>query len=381
VVPSITFEGISKQVLLQIQALIESGYSVKLIVLTEVNKDVLAAFAPNLSFEKITELHRPDAYLSIRALKSSVKAARQIKHLLDDEIPKVVFAHAPYAHFLLRLAMLLGLRKKKEINLWQYFHITQYTEYPLTTWKRKLINRINKILADAFDYGHVFVSKSVRFDIQSSLLDLSNNYVIYNALPQQTNKLPEPIIIENDKATFTLLLPGRIEAAKGQLWFIEPFKKFLTLEQLKPEQVQLIIAGDGSELEILEHRIKEEKLEAFFQLTGNLPNSKLQDLIKRCSAVVLCSVVEGLPLVILEALQQRSRVLASDISPNREIIVNDKIGFLFETGNVDDCVAKLQYVYKLRNEPTDIEAIETHLAKNFSFQKHMQRLISLIENE
>lgn len=380
VVPAIAYEGISKQVLLQMQALHELGYPVKLIVLTTVDDIALAEFAPGIARSKITELRQPDAYLAVQALKSAYGASRKIKQLLWEEKNAVVFAHAPYAHFLLRLAMLQGLHKNRGIKLWQYFHITQYLEFPLVSLRRKLLNNLNIWLAKRFDDGHVFVSEAVKADIQQHLVRLSKSIVIYNALPSQSNPTKYNATLKTVSAKFKILLPGRVEASKGQLWFLEPFREFVRLNELSPNQVELVIAGTGGQFAEIEKAVVRKGLQDYVQLPGKLTNEELTKRMQQSSLVVVPSFIEGLPLVVLEALQQHSLVLASDIQSNQEVICNTKVGMLFKAGNKADCIAKLQHVYKHKSDNLiHDKSIDALLTTKFSFERHIQEIITLIE--
>ena len=381
-VPAIVHEGISKLVLLQAQALYGLGYVVKLIALTKVDKGVLVNFAPVIPSENIIELHQPDTYLSERALKVALSASLKIKRLLANEKSAVVFAHAPYAHFLLRLAMLLGLKKHKSLTLWQYFHMTQYAEFPLVTLKRKFIHNLNKWLAERYDYGHIFVSNAVEEDIQSHLVTLRNSHIIYNAIPHINSNNQLSVKNKAGENRFTILLPGRVEVQKGQIWFLEPFSEFIKFEKLSPNQVQLVIAGIGSKLPELECKIQQMGLESYVQLVGKLPNREVVQQMKNSTIVVIPSLLEGFGLVCLEALASCATVLSSDAGGLREIIDHTKTGFLFKAKDVDDCLEKLSYLYRNRNKELISRAeVDQMLGTKFSFEKHIQQLTALIERK
>ncbi|GAB3197956.1 hypothetical protein GCM10027293_13630 [Pontibacter aydingkolensis] len=274
--------------------------------------------------------------------------------------------------------MLLSRGKISSIKLWQYFHITQYAEYPLISWRRKLINNLNKWLANRFDFGHIFVSESVKADVQAHLIKAKNSKVVYNAISRPSIETAQASYATS---VFRILLPGRVESSKGQLWFIEPLKEFIRQEQLSPDQMQIVVAGEGSQLVKLQQEIKLQNLQAFVKVVGKIPNSELMLYMQQSNLVVVPSFVEGLPLVILEALQQKSIVLASDIAPNREVISSKEIGYLFKAGNITDCVDKLQFIYQHREQQlVDKTAIEEHLNSKFSFEKHIQNLIAVVES-
>ncbi len=61
---------------------------------------------------------------------------------------------------------------------------------------------------------------------------------------------------------------------------------------------------------------------------------RLATLFRNAALFVLPSDVEGLPIVLLEALGYGTPVLASDIPPNREVLGD--LGRTFAAGSVDD---------------------------------------------
>lgn len=92
--------------------------------------------------------------------------------------------------------------------------------------------------------------------------------------------------------------------------------------------------------------------------TGYQYGAKLAALFRHAALFVLPSDLEGLPIVLLEALAYGVPVLASDIPPNVEILGEN--GRYFRAGDVDDlgralaeCLAELP---KLRAHAAEIKA-------------------------
>ncbi len=371
--PAIAPEGISKVALMQLQALLEKGYTVKLLVLSNVNKDVLKAFAPSLPSDQLIELRQQETYLSVTALKGALGTAARVKKVIASFRADVVLAHAPYAHFILRLAKLFpGM---PVWQLWAYFHFPQYQEFPLNSFRRRSINLLNRWLAKRFDAGHISVSDAVKEDISQNLIRLQNHHVIYNALP-----LVQPITASKVKLDdFTIVVPGRVESIKGQSWFLDVFYTFS--QSLPNHKIKLIFAGGGSQQHSLQEQINMLGLIETVHITGNITSLELQTYLTGANLVVIPSLLEGFGVVVLEALQLGKLVLSSDAGGLKEIVEDGRSGILFRAGNKSDCLAKLQAIYQSKQkELVNPEAVNDLLQDKFSFSKHMQQLISLIEN-
>lgn len=76
--------------------------------------------------------------------------------------------------------------------------------------------------------------------------------------------------------------------------------------------------------------------------TGAVRGQTLHELFSNAYAYVLPSEIEGLPHSLLQAMGFATCVLASDIAANREALGG--CGLTFESKNVDDLAAKLQFL-------------------------------------
>lgn len=387
VVPAIAREGISKLVISQIKGLQNKEYEVVIVALSSINEQVLEEMNVHVPSDRLLVLKQQDSYLSVRNLFNSFLLLSSISKFLKYHNVRVVIAHAPYAHFVMRLVKLISKFNRFDVKLIQYFHITQYAQFPLNTVRRLAINKLNKILGKNNDDVHLFVSKVVKDDVELNLFNHPSSCVIYNALPGlhvfagsrvAFNNFAE--ILHVRTSTFLIVVPGRIEPAKGQLFFVEVFNLFLKQLSLSPDDVQLLVVGEGYQRKELESKIEAFSLEAFTSLPGVVPNALLLQLMRQADLVVLPSFFEGLPLVALEAIQTRSLLLTSDIGSFQEIIEHGRNGFMFRAGDVTDCFAKLQFIYANRDANLiDLDEVAQQVEHKFSFERHMTQLIQAIK--
>jgi glycosyltransferase involved in cell wall biosynthesis len=121
-----------------------------------------------------------------------------------------------------------------------------------------------------------------------------------------------------------ILFAGRLVPEKGCHYLIDAL-------QGVQGALPLIVAGDSSNSDDYVARLRDQAgSETVF--SGYVYGDKLAALFRHCALFVLPSDLEGLPIVLLEALAYGAPVLASDIPPNIEVL--GKNGAYFGAGSV-----------------------------------------------
>lgn len=137
--------------------------------------------------------------------------------------------------------------------------------------------------------------------------------------------------------------------------------------------IELLIAGEGSEKEPLEKLIAELNLRERVRLLGYRPD--LRSTYEAMDIFALSSLREGLPNVLLEALAVGVPVVATRINGVPRVIENDVNGSLVEAGSVDSLAGALQNLVadKACRERFSLAGPQT-VAQQFSFGQRMDKL-------
>jgi len=123
-----------------------------------------------------------------------------------------------------------------------------------------------------------------------------------------------------------VLTVARIDKLKGHRYLLEA-------AAMVPEAV-FLLAGDGTERADFEMLAKELKVDNRVVFLGH--RDDVPELLDICDVFVLPSLLEGLPLSILEAMAASIPVIATDIPGVNEIIRNGENGLLVPPA--DACV-------------------------------------------
>ena len=109
----------------------------------------------------------------------------------------------------------------------------------------------------------------------------------------------------------------RITEQKRPFLLFEIIKK---LSELRDDFI-VMVAGDGSMLDELKNKVKEEKLEDFFVFVGNMKQT--EKIYALSDLTINTSIKEGLALTSYESLAMGVPVISSDVGGQKELITED----------------------------------------------------------
>ena len=169
-----------------------------------------------------------------------------------------------------------------------------------------------------------------------------------------------------------ILLPGRLTPWKGQEMFIEALYN-ITIEMPDKNFIAVILGFDqGRKV----YRKKLERLVEQFRLQNYvkfIDNCELMPLAYKVSDVIVSSSIEpeAFGRISVEAQSMEKPIIASNIGGSKETIINDKTGFLFESGSPESLSKKLIHVLNLDESTLKFIGIEgrKNVVKKFNIEK------------
>jgi glycosyltransferase involved in cell wall biosynthesis len=124
---------------------------------------------------------------------------------------------------------------------------------------------------------------------------------------------------------------GRISAEKGYPGLVEALLKV----RAQVPEVTLTVVGDGPLRPALEERLAATGLADCVTLLGGLPEEQTLARVSRADAFVLPSLMEGLPVVLMEAMACAKPVVAPMVAGIPELIRDGETGLLFRASDWD----------------------------------------------
>ena len=162
---------------------------------------------------------------------------------------------------------------------------------------------------------------------------------IYNGIPITEFKRRSNYILNNGKPIKLVQISRLVHEKKGQDILIQAMH--IIVYEYGFCHFHLDIIGDGESFDFLAGLIKELGLTDNVKLLGE--KSRTWIMCELCSYHILVqpSRYEGFGLTIIEGFAAGLPVLSSNIDGPKEIISDMSAGFLFESGDVNSCVAEL----------------------------------------
>ena len=252
--------------------------------------------------------------------RQTVVAYRQLIELFSHESFDIVHTHTPVGGVLTRLAARVARKSGTEVVYTAHgFHfydgspaINWMLWYPIERFMSRFCDALITINQEDYRRARRFAHCRVEY-VPGVGLDLGK----LGKSVDRAEKRAELSLREGD---FVLLSVGDLIPRKNQVAAVDSLS-------LLPENVKLLVCGEGVERERLESEIEVLGLAGRVRLLGF--RDDVCDIMRACDVLVFPSVHEGLPVSVMEAMASGLPVVASKIrgiAP--DLIVDHESGIL-----------------------------------------------------
>lgn len=169
-----------------------------------------------------------------------------------------------------------------------------------------------------------------------------------------------------------VLFLGRLVPEKCPDLLIQAF------QSLRPKGWKLAIVGGNSDTSTYTSELMQlahDNPDIIF--TGELRGKQLAEVMRGAGLFSLPSLVEGLPLALLEAMNEEVPVLASDIPVHQRLVGHDR-GQLFKVNNLQDCIDQLEWsIENINDMHTRAGRAKAYIDTHHSWDKITDTLLDL----
>jgi len=198
--------------------------------------------------------------------------------------------------------------------------------------------------------------------LETRLADLAAGYV---PLPRN--------LVELTRRRPTLVAIGRLSAEKGFAGLIEAFGR---ANRARGDTHQLLIVGEGPERAALAKSIAALGLDEGVTLAGYV--AAADRLLETAAGFVMSSFTEGMPLVLMEALQWGVPILATSVGAIPELLHDGRAGALVPPHDVEALARGLAAIMA-RTAAAAAEARVSGLPSHFSSGRMADDYLRLYE--
>jgi glycosyltransferase involved in cell wall biosynthesis len=320
-VPNIEKGGIEKNLVILSNFFVKNNYIVE-IYYTEISKEILVRLNKKIILRKANKFLK--LFFIKKRILNTINCSLNLIFNLKKNGLSIIFSMQDHP-----IPIIIGKLKKIKC-------VIRIANHPVSSLKF-FNNRFNfyiKIFIKLFFYRF---SDGIICNSNSSKLFLKkfiNNKItsIYNPICFNTKLKKE------EKRLNYLLAIGRIEKQKNFYGIIKAYN----IVRAKNPNLKLIIVGSGSEKNKLLELVFNLKIKKFV-IFRNFQNPSI--FYKTSKIFILNSLFEGMPNVILEAFSYKIPVISSNcLSGPKEIMCNNKFGYLVPVNNYKFLAKKINYV-------------------------------------
>lgn len=298
--------------------------------------------------------------------------------IISDRKPNIIHVHAYKEHIIAKAALQVA---KEKISLIRTFHGMSEATKDLglfKTIKSKIIHAVEKAILNEKNAHLIAVSRDLHEYLsdsypKASVVQIYNGIPILKDVKESSNDMRTKYRVENEVLWIGTI--ARLAETKNLPLLVT------AATYLKEKNVRFIVSiwGTGPLQDKLEKLIKNEDIGDCIRLEGFDEN--IYPIIKALDVFVLCSLHEGLPMSLLEAMALSTPVICSNVGGMKEIIEHERTGLLIPSDDADALakeILRLQGDTELRNEM--IERARMHVEKQFNIDNTNKKLVELYES-
>lgn len=286
-----------------------------------------------------------------------LKAFFQLRRLFKKIKPDIIHTHSSKAGILGRTVAFL-MRIPVIVHSVHGFSFSPYQSFLKRTFyvtAEKIVSKMTRhfVFVSNDDIGIARQKKLVRENY--SLIRSGFPFKKFQKTNENTTALREKYNIKETDFVCGIIAPFKPQ--KGLFHLIEIAARVAASKK----NVVFMITGDGDLREAIETELKEKGIFDNFRLPGFIFD--IENAIDLFHLGVSTALWEGLPQSLIQLRLKKKAVVASDIPGNREVIRENKNGFLVDVENYETFAERILYL--VENE-TERERLASFDGEDFS---------------
>lgn len=203
-------------------------------------------------------------------------------------------------------------------------------------------------------------------------LDEKKLHLLPNAFPKVSPALPGQVSLPKTPVKKQLLFAGRFTKLKNLKRLLEAMAK------LENKDYQLVLAGEGPEEANLRQLTQELKLDKRVIFNQPVFGQELNQLIKESAWLILPSISDVSPNIVLKAIALNTPVLMTQHSGFYDYLTGH-LFFLKYPFNTEELIVKLDYLLSLDDDHyASVKHALTKIDQSYGFEQMVERFLLLL---
>lgn len=305
-------------------------------------------------------------------IKQNINSYKQMKKIFKKEHYDIVSCHTPFGGAITRLAFKSCKTKNtKMVYMAHGFHFCKgqnKLKYMLFyTAEKYLAKYTDELITINLDDYEIAKNKFKTKVVYVPGVGLDENKFNFKITKQEKKELRQSLGIK--EKDFVMIFPAELSAPKRHIWLINTLKELLN----NNNNFHLLLPGKDSLNGKIQELIKELKLTDQIHVLGfrnDIPN-----LLKISDLAVTSSIREGLPVNVMEAIYTGLPVVATACRGNRDLIKNNKNGYVVDINDKEEFCNKIEKVFNYTNEQKDkIKKIDKKIIEKYLLQNVIDKI-------
>lgn len=260
---------------------------------------------------------------------NNIKTYKELKRIIDNNNYDIIHCHTPVGGVLARLAARKARKKGTKVLYTAHgFHF--FKGAPLLNWLiyypiEKIMAHYTNCLITIVNEDYEFAKKHLKVKDIKHINGIGMNVDRFSkeVTEEQKEKLRKELKINIGDTVFCYV--AELNKNKNQIILLN------TIQQLKKEikNIKLLLVGDGPKLSEYKENAKIKGIEDNVIFLGK--RKDINEILSITNIYVASSMREGLPINIIEAMYKGLPIVATSNRGHKELIENEKNGFIANT--------------------------------------------------
>jgi glycosyltransferase involved in cell wall biosynthesis len=245
--------------------------------------------------------------------------------------------------------------------------VTQHAYKKIPTFKLSLVQKLISIIVDCY----IAVSQGIADNLKEAIFFNNRLKVIHNGICiERFSRVKSSTLItslKNNRSLPVVINVARMDNHKGHTYLIKA-------AAMTPEAL-FVLAGDGPQKQEFEQQAAQLGIDDRIVFLGQ--REDIPELLYSSDLFILPSLIEGLPLTILEAMAAGKPVIATAIDGIEEIIVSGENGILVPVADPGAISKSIQF---LLSNPSAAQKLATSgkqtVLRDFTSEKMAEDIIT-----